>query len=85
MQDGCLPPYRLPAGATVAVYSGTGSSSPGVLYLNQSRDLWDDTGDCAWLVRTSDGFVMSKMSVGRDKEQLCNEPSRRERQVFLGR
>jgi hypothetical protein len=52
-----FPPFTLAPGASVQVWTGTGTNDAFNLYWGQRQAVWNNTGDTATLVRADGSFV----------------------------
>lgn len=67
-----FPTFRLAAGASVRVHTGSGSNTASNLYWHQSDYVWNNTGDTAYL-RNANGTLVDRCAYGRsaDPEAIC--------------
>ena len=56
-----FPPYILAAGASVKVWTNSGTNDSANLYWGRSQAVWNNTGDTAFL-RNAQGVLVSQYS-----------------------
>ena len=66
-----FPEVVLHRGQPLTVYSGRGTPDATRMYWGRTTPVWDDTGDCARLFDPT-GQPVHALSVGRDKDRLCD-------------